>query len=34
MEYIRSVDGEEQMMVGEVLEIINGLIISSRVYHR
>lgn len=32
MEYIRKVDGEEHMMVGEVLEIVNGLIISSRVY--
>jgi hypothetical protein len=33
MEYIRNVDGEEQAMVGEVLEIVNSLIISSRVYH-
>ena len=33
MEYIRNVDGEEQVMVGEVLEIVNSLIISSRVYH-
>jgi len=33
MEYIRKVDGEEQMMVGEVLEIVSGLIVSSRVYH-
>jgi hypothetical protein len=33
MEYIRKVDGEEQMMVEEVLEIVNGLILSSRVYH-
>ncbi len=33
MEYIRKVDGEEQIIVGEVLELANGLIISSRVYH-
>jgi len=33
MEYIRYVDGEESMTVGEVLEIKNGLIVSSRVYH-
>ncbi len=33
MEYIRKVDGEEHMMVGEVLEIVNGLIMSYRVYH-
>lgn len=33
MEYIRHVDGEEDMIVGEVLEIGNGLIIASRVYH-
>jgi hypothetical protein len=33
MEYIRSVEGEENITVGEVLEIKNGLIISSRVYH-
>ena len=33
MEYIRKVEGEDDLMVGEVLEIKNGLIISSRVYH-
>jgi hypothetical protein len=33
MEYIRYVEGEENLAVGEVLEINNGLIISSRVYH-
>lgn len=33
MEYIRHVDGEESMTVGEVLEISDGLIIASRVYH-
>ncbi|HTA27660.1 MAG TPA: nuclear transport factor 2 family protein [Bacteroidia bacterium] len=33
MEYIRYVDGEENLTVGEVLEIKNGLIVSSRVYH-
>ena len=33
MEYTRYVDGEEPMTVGEVLEINNGLIIASRVYH-
>lgn len=33
MEYIREVKGEEDLLVGEVLEIKNGLIVSSRVYH-
>lgn len=33
MEYIRHVAGEADLKVGEVLEIDNGLIISSRVYH-
>jgi hypothetical protein len=33
MEYTRSADGEEDLMVGELLEIKNGLIIFSRVYH-
>ena len=33
MEYTRSVDGEPDMLVAEVLEIKNGYIISSRVYH-
>lgn len=33
MEYIRSVTNEETMLVAEVLEIRNGKIIASRVYH-
>ncbi len=33
MEYIRHVDGEEDLRIGEVLEIKNGLIVFSRVYH-
>ena len=33
MEYIRHVDGEDDLSVGEVLQIENGLIIFSRVYH-
>jgi hypothetical protein len=33
MEYERYVDGEESMTIGEVLEIKNGLIAASRVYH-
>lgn len=33
MEYIRKVEGEEDMTVGEVLEIRDGLIVASRVYH-
>jgi hypothetical protein len=33
MEYIRQVPGEEDMLVAEVLEIKDGLIIASRVYH-
>ena len=33
MEYIRHVSGEEDLRVGEVLEIKNGRIIFSRVYH-
>ncbi len=33
MEYKRIVDGEPELMVGEVLEIKDGLIIKSRVYH-
>lgn len=33
MEYIRQVDGEEDMRVAEVLEIVDGKIIASRVYH-
>ena len=33
MEYTRIVSGEENMNVAEVLEIKNGLIVASRVYH-
>ena len=33
MEYVRQVEGEENMLVGEVLEIKDGLIVASRVYH-
>jgi ketosteroid isomerase-like protein len=33
MEYTRYVDGEEPMTVGEVLEISDGRIVASRVYH-
>lgn len=33
MEYTRSVEGEENMDVAELLEIENGLIVFSRVYH-
>jgi len=33
MEYTRMVPGEENMNVAEVLEIKDGLIIASRVYH-
>ncbi len=33
MEYTRRVDGEEDLSVGEVLQIENGLIVFSRVYH-
>lgn len=33
MEYIRHAPGEEDLRVGEVLQIENGLIVFSRVYH-
>lgn len=33
MEYIRHVDGQEDMRVGETLDIRNRLIMASRVYH-
>jgi len=33
MEYIRHVNGEEDLRVGEVLEIKDGKIVFSRVYH-
>lgn len=33
MEYIRHVSGEDDLSVGEVLQIENDLIVFSRVYH-
>lgn len=33
MEYMRHIKNEEDLRVGEVLQIKNGLIIFSRVYH-
>ena len=34
MEYVRKVEGEEDMLVAEALEVAeNGLIVASRVYH-
>ncbi len=33
MEYIRHVEHEPDMLVAEVLEIKDGLIVASRVYH-
>lgn len=33
MEYIRQVEGEDDMLVAEVLEVKQGKIIASRVYH-
>lgn len=33
MEYLRQVPGEEDLLVAEVLEISNGKITASRVYH-
>lgn len=33
MEYIRTVDNETDMLIAEVLEIKEGKIIASRVYH-
>ena len=33
MEYIRHVTGEYDLRVGEMLEVRNGLIVFSRVYH-
>ena len=34
MEYIRQVEGEEDLYVGEMLETKNGLIVESTVFHR
>ena len=33
MEYMRQVSGEPDMLVAEVLEINEGMIVASRVYH-
>ncbi|MCE3259312.1 MAG: hypothetical protein K0S12_953 [Bacteroidetes bacterium] len=33
IEYVRQVQGEEDLNVGEILQIENGLIVFSRVYH-
>lgn len=33
MEYIRQVAGEDDMLVAEVLEVVAGKIVASRVYH-
>jgi predicted SnoaL-like aldol condensation-catalyzing enzyme len=33
MEYIRHVNGEDDLSVGEILQIENGVIVFSRVYH-
>lgn len=33
MEYVRKVEGEADMLVAEVLEVKEGKIIKSRVYH-
>lgn len=33
MEYVREVENEEDMLIAEVLEVRNGKIVSSRVYH-
>jgi len=33
MEYIRHVQGEADLRVGEVLEVSDGAIVASRVYH-
>ncbi len=34
MEYVRHVAGEEDLLVGEMLEVENGLIIKSSVFHQ
>ena len=33
MEYVRSVENEEDILIAEILEIKEGKIITSRVYH-
>lgn len=34
MEYVRHVKGEDDLFVGEMLEIKNGLIVKSSVFHQ
>ncbi len=34
MEYVRHVNGEGDLLVGEMLEIRNGLIVKSSVFHQ
>ena len=34
MEYVRHVTGEEDLYVGEMLDVKNGLIVASSVFHR
>lgn len=34
MEYIRHVNGEDDLVVGEMLEIVDGLIVKSSVFHQ
>ncbi len=34
MEYIRQTPNEQDIQIGEVLEIANGKIVASRVYHQ
>ena len=33
MEYLRHVEGEDELRVGEMVIVENGLIVASRVYH-
>ncbi len=33
MKYKRTVDGQNDLIVGETLKIVNGVIVESRVYH-
>jgi hypothetical protein len=33
MEYVRKVDGEPDLPVAEVLDVCDGLIVASRVFH-
>jgi len=34
MEYIRHVNNEEDLYVGEMLEVVDGLIVASAVFHQ